>query len=54
MKKYIKPELEITAVKAQAMLNSISMTTDPADPDYTGGGDAKRIDFASDDNDFSF
>ena len=47
MKRYIKPELEITEVKAQTMLISISQT--PADKDYEGGGDAKAINFADED-----
>lgn len=51
MKKYIKPEVARYEVNTLNMLTtSVNLSTDPADKDYVGGGDARRHETFDDDD----
>lgn len=53
MKRYMKPECEITEVSMKNMVMlSLSLSDGPADPDYAGGGDVKVVNFADEEMEF--
>lgn len=51
MKRYMKPECEITEVSMKNMV-MLSLSDGPADPDYAGGGDVKVVNFADEEMEF--
>lgn len=51
MKRYMKPECEITEVSMKNMV-MLSLSKGEADPDYEGGGDVKVVNFADEEMEF--
>lgn len=52
MKRYMKPECEITEVSMKNMVMLSLSDGRPADPNYEGGGDVKVVNFADEEMEF--